>query len=188
MQCWTAALEEPRTLTSSLWLSSRCSHPGSSRRDCPQGRSTREHWPRRWRTRCSPAPHRPPGKRPAGGGNRCASAPPQPRHTAHLGPSRGTHLGLDPGKKQLEQQRTMLKKTHKAMLFSYAFFVVFFPHFGANTWFFWLKWRKSSMPACDRDRSNQFLLQAKAVGLCCSVLRVAGTQLKHDSLEALMEN
>lgn len=102
VQCRAAARKARCRLTSSRWLSSRSSHPGSSRRDCPQGRSTRERWPRRWHTRCSLVPRRPPGKRPAGGGSRCASAPPQPRHTARPGRSRGTRLGLDPGVKQSE--------------------------------------------------------------------------------------
>lgn len=108
VQCRTAAPKEPCTLTSSLWLSSRCSHPGSSRRGCPWGRSTREHWARRWGTSCSPAPRRPPGWRPAGGGSRCASARPRRRRTAHPGLCPGTRPGLDTGKKQSEQQRTTL--------------------------------------------------------------------------------
>ena len=132
----TAAPKELRVLTSSLWLFSRCSRPGSSRRDGPRGRSTRERWARWWRSRCSPAPRRPPGKLPAGGGSRCASAPPRPRHTARPGLSRGTRRGLDTEKKQSEQQRTKLKKkkpNNNANFFSYSFSVVFFPHFGANT-------------------------------------------------------
>lgn len=125
----TAAGKEPRVLTSSLWPSARCCRPGSSRRDCPRGRSTRERWPRRWRTRCSPAPRRPRGTRPAAGGSRRASAPARPRHTARPGLSRGTRLGLGAGKKRSEQQGTTLKKTRNAKFFSYSFAVVFFSPF-----------------------------------------------------------
>lgn len=126
-----AAVKKPRMLTSSLWLSSRCCHPGSSHRDCPQGRSTRERWPHRWGTRRSPAPRRPPGKRPAGGGSRCAPAPPEPRHTARPGWSRGTHLELDPGKEPSEQQRTALKNPIlQCSLVTLLFCCVLFPILG----------------------------------------------------------
>lgn len=101
--CRTAAPQEPPTLTSSLWLSPRCSRSGSSHKECPRGRSTRERWPRRWGTSCSPAPRRPPGWRPAGGDSRCASPP--PRSTARPGLRPGSPPGLDTGKSHQRRRK-----------------------------------------------------------------------------------
>jgi len=60
-------------LTSSLSLSSPCSWSVSSHSCCPQRRSTREHWGRRWHTRCSHVPRSSAGSRRAGGGSSLVS-------------------------------------------------------------------------------------------------------------------